>query len=267
MSQKDETRSHEHVVTIDAEPEAVWRAITEAEELTRWFPLEASVSPGKDGVITLSWGPGAEGSCRIEAWEPPRHLKTSWMDPQAQQDAPRIAVDWFIEGKGGQTVLRLVHSGFGEGEKWDGEYDSTNRGWEFELRSLQHYLKHHAGRKRTAFWVRKESRLSADQVWQRLMGGKGLFSEGSLDGLGAGDRYAVTLSTGQRLEGTVLIHTPMADFAGTVENLSNGIFRLGFEECFGVPQVQLWLSTWGETTVESKAIQQRWREALEEILA
>jgi hypothetical protein len=33
-----------------------------------------------------------------------------------------MAVDDHIEARGGATILRLVHSGFGKGADWDGEY-------------------------------------------------------------------------------------------------------------------------------------------------
>jgi hypothetical protein len=36
-----------------------------------------------------------------------------------------VYVDYFIESRGGTTVLRLVHSGFGRGANWDAEYDAT----------------------------------------------------------------------------------------------------------------------------------------------
>ena len=37
------TRTQQHEIVIDAPLEAVWKAITDAEELTRWFVQEASV--------------------------------------------------------------------------------------------------------------------------------------------------------------------------------------------------------------------------------
>jgi uncharacterized protein YndB with AHSA1/START domain len=111
------TRAHTHEIEIAAPMDAVWKAISDAEELTRWFPLEAQVEPGAGGVIRYRWG-DMQGICRIESWEPPNHLRTSWMAfdmPQQSSGEARLAVDWFLEGRGGRTVLRLVHSGFGAG--------------------------------------------------------------------------------------------------------------------------------------------------------
>ena len=119
------TRGHEHTLEIEATQEEVWKAITEAEELVRWFPLGAETKPGPDGEILYRWGE-LVGRCRILAWDPPRHLKTGWMEaPEAGQTPvfptgttpetarAQVVVDWFLEGHGGKTQLRLVHSGFG----------------------------------------------------------------------------------------------------------------------------------------------------------
>lgn len=44
----------------------MWRAISDAEELQRWFPLSAEVEPGEGGTVTLAWGPDVAGTGRIE---------------------------------------------------------------------------------------------------------------------------------------------------------------------------------------------------------
>ena len=38
-------------------------------------------------------------------------------------------IDYFIESRGGTTVLRLVHSGFDASADFDAEYESTGYGW------------------------------------------------------------------------------------------------------------------------------------------
>ena len=62
-------------IEIDAPAEAVWHAISDAEELQRWFPLEAEVEPGVGGKVTVGWGPDIIGSGRIVAWEEGRRLR------------------------------------------------------------------------------------------------------------------------------------------------------------------------------------------------
>ena len=55
------TRTQQHEIVIDAPLEAVWKAITDAEELTRWFVEEAKVVPGVGGTIEHLLGRRREG--------------------------------------------------------------------------------------------------------------------------------------------------------------------------------------------------------------
>ena len=62
-------------VFVAAPPDVVWKALTDARELTQWFPLEARVTPGVGGSIWISWGEGASGEAPITAWEPGRRFE------------------------------------------------------------------------------------------------------------------------------------------------------------------------------------------------
>jgi uncharacterized protein YndB with AHSA1/START domain len=53
---KKERREKEIEIAVPIEE--VWKALTDANELARWFPLEARVTPGLGGKIFVSWGPG-----------------------------------------------------------------------------------------------------------------------------------------------------------------------------------------------------------------
>lgn len=269
--EKKPPRSHRHEVVIEASPEAVWRAVTDPAELVNWFPLEAGVEPGAGGEIRYRWGDDLDGVCRIEVWEPPGRLRTDWFEEPAsagREGRRRLAVDWTIEGRGGKTVLRLVHSGFGRGAEWDDEYDATNRGWEFELRSLKHYLERHRERARRAFWLRRPvAGMGAEEAWRRMVRPGGFLDTGRLEDLRPGDPYEVTLATGERLEGEVLLLAPPTDFAGTVSNLDDGLWRLGYEVLLGTPELHVWLSTWGLPAAEIEARRESWRQSLEKALA
>src|SRR5512134_2687305 len=109
------SRSLQRHVTIAAAPAAVWSALTEAEELTRWFPLEARVEPGVGGAIFVRWDDADQGESRITIWEPERHLGTvGWAG-----DLREIVTDYYLEAADGGTRLRVVNSGFGRGADWD----------------------------------------------------------------------------------------------------------------------------------------------------
>ena len=263
-------RRHDIELRIEAPVERVWKALTDPEELTNWFPLRAEVRPGKGGEIVLDWGPELVGVCRIEVWEPNRRLRTTWFEqPEGSERktpagaGPQV-IDYTLEDHGSHTVLRLVHSGFRAGDEWHHEYEGTGRGWKFELRGLRHYLERHPGESRRVVWARRSIQVSRDEAWRRLMSAKGLGGEGKLEGLVEGDRYALQTAAGDRLEGVVQVCDPPCDFAGTVENMDGALFRLGLEELAGLPEADLWLSTWGHPT-DVEAIESRWHAMLRDL--
>ena len=281
MTTKTKTRSIEVELDIAAPPDAVWKALTEPDELSRWFPLKARVEPGEGGAIALSWGEGLEGENRIQVWEPGRRLQTGWFatteafgsptdqkSSQVFQDEPEavkeLVVDTTLEGRGGDTTLRLVHSGFQTDARWDDEYDGHRRGWIFELRSLRNYLEHHRGEARHVVWVRAPLEGDIRAAWDRLMSPQALLAEGNVSALAPGDRYQATTVHGERLEGEVVLNSPPLEFAGTVENLGRSLMRCGVEpSCFGSPVIHFWMSGWGDAGAEAiHGVERAWADTL-----
>lgn len=279
----DPARSHEHRLTFDAPREEVWNAITTAEELVRWFPLGAKTTPGAGGEILYRWGE-LEGRCRILAWDPPKHLRTGWMEapapdaktpvakapdfprstPSAEAARAALAVDWFLEADGKRTHLRLVHSGFARDAAWDKEFDGTRRGWTFELQALKHYLERQRGKDRRATWMRQVVTCPPADVWSRFTRSGTVFSAAKLEALGPGDRFRLERADGEVLEGTVLVNHPPLEFAGTLESHGGGMIRFGFEDCMGQPEAHVWLATWGLPSDQFAAEEQAWRRTLTE---
>ncbi|MGH7518134.1 MAG: SRPBCC family protein [Gemmatimonadales bacterium] len=233
-------RSVEATIELPASSEEVWRAITDASEIVKWFCFEAEIGAGPGALARLRWTDEFDWTYRIEAWEPGRRLRM--VSAQERSDDPALlALEWLLEARGGATVLRVVHSGFGYGAEWDDEVDGTGRGWYGELRNLRHYLAHHRGKRRSVAWLlARTAGETAATLWSKLMGRDGLVAEGSLEGLGEGDRYRIRAATGEVFEGTVLMNSVPKDFAGTVDHLNDGILRYGWEGSFGT----VWLTTY-----------------------
>ncbi len=250
----EKTRSIEKTLDIAAPVEDVWRALTDAQELVRWFPLNASVTPGTGGAIQISWGDAYKWAMDIDEWAPPTRLRTvqQRVGPydahgkiiESAQAVP-IALEYTLETVGGKTRLRLVHSGFGTDETWDDEFEGTNKGWGFELRALRHYLDHHRGRDRSVVWVRAVSDLSAAEAWIRLTGPEAMGLPADVGALREGDRYAIAASMGDRFSGSVFQATPPHELSGTVDSANNGLLRVAVEKAMKQTCPQIWLSTWG----------------------
>lgn len=277
MSEERKTRSHETIVEIAAPADAVWRGITEASEIVRWFSPNAQVSAGEGGRITLSWGPGMEGSSRITVWEPGRHLRLVEERPngprnceaggvvQAVDDSRPVEVvlDYYIEAKGGSTVLRLVHSGFGVTSDWDGEFESTHYGWMMYLRNLRHAITRHPGTPCRQAMLMEHSTLEPAATWARLMSPAGFLAEGSVDGLREGDRLAWRAANGERIRGTVTMSFPPKYIGATWEQVNDGLFGITVEGSF----VMLSLMLYGLEEAEAAAIEARWSALLKSALA
>ena len=278
-SNTQSARTIETAVEINAPVDAVWKALTDADELIRWFPLQARSKPGPDGSIWISWDGDYDGEMGIKIWEPNQHLRVSWpwheQEPEMSagaaaaitaDTASELTVDYYLEGRGGVTVLRLVHTGFGAGADWDAQYDGTCRGWDFELRGLKHYLENHRGIERRVANVAVNIDMPYEEAWDRLMGADGLAASGKIDGMKAGESYSIRLASGDEMEGTVQINNPPRDLALVVKNLNRSLFRLRLDkECQPDKKMaaNMWLSTYGMPQSEVNAIQSRFKNLLE----
>jgi uncharacterized protein YndB with AHSA1/START domain len=247
------SRVVEKTVTIDAPPDVVWRALTEADELTRWFPVDARVKPGLGGSIWLSWGGGIEGEAPITGWESGRHLQ--WTEARG---AVKIAVDFHLEAKGGTTVVRLVQSGFGDGPDWDEEFHMVDGGWSYFMQHLRWYLERHRGVPRAVTVFREAVTLTRAEALQRLLGPAGLSSDGSLLSAASGAPYVATTSAGDRISGTVVAAKYDTGQVGlTISELGNAMLFLEMEPAPEGVKAAMWLSTYGLDVSELADVRRR----------
>jgi uncharacterized protein YndB with AHSA1/START domain len=235
-------------IDIGATPEDVWRALTDAGEITRWFALQARVTPGKGGTVFWGWDEQFAWESQIDAWEPNRRLTLvehrPAFDVKGQplpEPARQLAMEFTLESHAGKTRLRLVHSGFGDGASWDDELESVSAGWQFELRGLKHYLERHHGRDRHTAAAHGVTPLGIDDVWRRLTGAEGFGIDGAL---AIDERVIVRLTAGDTLSGTVAWHNPGRDLFVRAAELADGVFRLSAWRAGGSTGVQAWATTY-----------------------
>ena len=252
-------------IEVAASPAAVWKALTDAEELSRWFPLSARVTPGAEGSIFLSWGPGSEGEARITAWEPQKLLRV--IQQAGDFAGPEgVTIEWKLEQRGGTTIVRLAQSGFSAGSDWAEEYfASTEYGWGFMLLNLRHYLERHAGTPRRVAWPRHKVEISRDEAYRRLTAPGGLFREGA-GGLKAGNDYMLESATGENFEGRVEFVRPPRGFCLSVRHLNDALLWLTIEGIPGEHEVQIWLSAYNLPLPTVDRLESEWRAALERAL-
>lgn len=250
-------RTVERQIEIAAPPDAVWKALTDADELIRWFPLEARITPGQNGTVWMRWDESETVDDRIDVWEPERRLRLVGKDGSWAS----IATDYYLQGKSGGTVLRVVSSGFGDDATDDEAVQGFGCGWDFELRGLRHYLERHRGLRRIVAWARARCSAGYEHAWARLTGPEGFFGAAGLPEGESGRPYALTTVTGDRLDGAVMLAQAPYQFAATVEGWNGALFRA---HLYG-GTAMLWLSTYGVASDRVRQLERSWQAALDGI--
>ncbi len=253
------TRGQEHVIEIDAPREAVWRAITEAEEVTRWYVESAEIDARLGGTYRVSWGEGMDGESQIVAFEPERRFKLEHRPMPGSSPLPSpITEEYTIETDGGRTVLRLVTSGIPDTEEWDWFYEGTKRGWTIFFLGLRHYLERHAGAPRDQVMSMVGLPGSCEEAWPILMSRDGLGLADTVASANAGDRYAGQTGFGQELRGDLLMLDPPYRLLATVDGLNDALLGATLEQMGEQNVLFLALSTYGLDPAAVDRIRERW---------
>jgi uncharacterized protein YndB with AHSA1/START domain len=141
--EQEESMEIRKSIVIDASPEVVFQAITDPNELTRWFPDQAILEPKVEGKMKFSFFKTdseyrqmdyfPEGT--ITEFIPNKRLSYSWHEPNIP-DFPNTVVTWELERiKNNKTRLNLLHTGF----KADETAKKHNEGWSHFLTELKKY--------------------------------------------------------------------------------------------------------------------------------
>ena len=246
-------------IAIDATPEEVWRAISEGDRLKQWFPLDARVTPPPEGKVWLSWGEGAEWESPIEVWEPSKHLRTVDEMPGKDGGPPtRIAVDYIIESRGGQTILRLVHSGFAD-DTWQDELDSLDSGWASFLANLKLFLERHRKETRTlAHFRHPVVEIDRAEAFARVMTGLGI----TWDTLRVGSDFTAFFGE-LMMNGVVSVLRPPMNFSAVIKNWNDAFLMVEMEPGRGRTRPAIWLSLYGDAAKDATEVSQRVAELLQ----
>lgn len=261
-SRQPQGRTIQLDVRIHAPRDAVWAALTDPVQLARWFPPLASGKPGLGEKLVFTWDPELQWHTRVAAWEPGHHLL--WRDEVAphtgEGHAPAdattqpMAVDWTLEADGGQVLVRLVQSGFGEGDRWDDYYDGTDFGWRFYLHALRHYLERHRGKERAMVFVRRAARGGPAVPWGKVWSADGFAPAPDAAHFKAGGPLEVQLG-GERLDGTLdYVSAPRGLFA-TLGSLDDATLLVEMEPGRDALHTGIWLSSYGLPTARVQALQ------------
>lgn len=129
----------EKTLHLGAPPERVWQAITDPEQIARWFPDRTDLEPRAGSVGWFDWTEHGKYAVRVEEVDPPRRLVWTWArEPNVGlDDAARTTVEWTLApAEDGGTTVFLRETGFTDPAARDG----NDAGWDKELGELVEYL-------------------------------------------------------------------------------------------------------------------------------
>ncbi len=127
-----------HLLRIGAAPERVYRAITTAEDVRKWWTRDCDLDETVCGAGEFRFYDNrVVTKVRIDALQPPSHVSWTTLSSTAPGGWQDTTIRFDLRAEGDMTVLLFAHRGFAEtGET----YARVTTGWAYFLFSLQRYL-------------------------------------------------------------------------------------------------------------------------------
>jgi uncharacterized protein YndB with AHSA1/START domain len=192
----DTPRAIDLSIEVPGTPEEVWRAIATGPGISSWY-VPHQVEERTNGAARASFGPGPEMQVdgRVAVWEPPHRIVFD-----GGEGVGGFAFEWLVEARdGGSCVVRLVNSGFGDGDEWDDQYDAMHEGWKLFLFNLRLHLTHFRGQDAASALPMVMWPTDPRTAWDRLAGALGVPST-----VAVGDRLDLDGGDGAHVAGTVV---------------------------------------------------------------
>lgn len=126
------------VLVTGAEPELVWRTLTEPARVALWF-TDASRLGAVGDQYRLDFGDGTVVSGEVLALEPGRAFTYSWAwEDGGPGEVTRVT--WTVEPHLGGTRVRLLHEGWDDAGLDDAARNDHERYWTDYLDDLRDVL-------------------------------------------------------------------------------------------------------------------------------
>jgi uncharacterized protein YndB with AHSA1/START domain len=246
-----------------ASPDQVYEAWADPEKIAHWFVDKAEGRAELGATITwifekfnykipyevLRAEPGKKFAIR---WEPPPGMNAGILEVTISKEA-------------GQTVLRLVNSGFREGAEWNDEYDGVDSGWKMALALLKLYTENYFGTPRSTFLAMRPAQFAFSSVvpFHRTEAGLNQWLTTKASCGEVGEKYAFALREGGTASGRVLEQAKWETALSWDEihgALELKAFAMGPQK-----MVSVRCSAWGLESAKVKQIEEQMDRALERL--
>ncbi|MFL5329418.1 MAG: SRPBCC family protein [Gemmataceae bacterium] len=165
-------RSVQVEVEVPGTPEEVWQAIASGPGISSWFvPTTFEEKDGQPVAVTMNFGPGMESTSKISKWDPPRMFAAQG---EGWGGSPPMATEWSVEARGGNCLVRVVHSLFASTDDWDNQLEGTESGWPGFFRILRIYLTHFRGQRSAIMQFLAPVAGTEAEAWETLTASLGI---------------------------------------------------------------------------------------------
>ena len=250
-------------IRTSATPEQVYEAWADPEKIAHWFPDKAQGKAEPGATITWIFERfNYTIPYEVLAAEPGKRFAIRWNPPPGMSAG---ILEVTITKEGGETVMRLVNSGFREGAEWNDEYDGVDSGWIMALALLKHYVENYFGTPRSSFQAMRPANFAFADVlpFHRTAEGlrKWLTTSGEFGD--AGEKFALALREGGAVTGRVLAKSKWETTLGWEE--IRGVLEL---KAFAMgPQKMVCVRGcgWGLAAAKAKKIEEEMDRAVERL--
>lgn len=143
-----ESRDIDIRIFIENPPQQVFEAWIKPDLLERWLTRKANVEPSIGGAYELFWDPehpehNSTKGCRITDLVPNAELSFNWRGPEQFEDLMGAKTHVFVRfepQQGGGTLVRFLHSGWGEGAAWEKARLWQADAWQSAIQNLKNML-------------------------------------------------------------------------------------------------------------------------------
>lgn len=118
---------------VQASPQQVFHAFTNATALKEWMCDVATLVPRTGGRIYMAWNSGFYAAGEFTRFEPDRSLAYRWFG-RGEPAPTLVKVNLNLEGD--HTIVKLTHSGLGSGAEWENMTKEVKEGWSTSLENL-----------------------------------------------------------------------------------------------------------------------------------
>ena len=141
----DRERGYAHRIDVRADALAVWRALTEGEQLASWCSPQADISARQGGHFRASVDRVTEFEAHIDVFEPQRRLRLIYLPARALPPAETVIVDdFFLDPAPEATIVRLLGSGIPATPEWETQYRRLRLGWQRAMTRLKVHVESQA---------------------------------------------------------------------------------------------------------------------------